>query len=152
MGSATILWGVKLSIATLDAFLEANKVRPTYGNPPLSIHHPDEDPISALLYAKVAKVGGADIDKSKFRVVIPSRECFESIVAYVTYDWVMSRCAPFAPCHALRALRRQRARPTTGSTQPSQLAACIHTGDSFLSLTCARASAMSARTKRLLYL
>ncbi len=67
-----------------------------------------------------------------------------------------SRC-----CHGARLLHRvMPCAPCADSAQdpqldprsPSQLAACIHTGDSFLSLTCARASAMSARTKRLLYL
>ncbi len=53
------------------------------------------------------------------------------------------------PCHALRTSAQD---PQLDPRSLSQLAAHIHTGDSFLSLACARASAMSARTNRLLYL
>ncbi len=59
---------------------------------------------------------------------------------------LLHRVMPCAPC------ADSAQDPQLDPRSPSQLAACIHTGDSFLSLTCARASAMSARTKRLLYL
>lgn len=88
MGSTTILRGFRVSTAVLDAFLAANKVDETYGTPPFYQHHPDNDPISALLYAKIVRED-KDADKNRFRVMIPSREAFsESEVAYVTYTWV----------------------------------------------------------------
>jgi len=87
MGSTTILRGFKVSVAVLDAFLAANGVDETNGTPPFYKHHPDEDPISVLLYTKITKAGGT-ADKNKFRVMIPSREGYNpSNVAYVTYSW-----------------------------------------------------------------
>ncbi|KAH8679190.1 hypothetical protein BGZ61DRAFT_359378 [Ilyonectria robusta] len=88
LGSATILRGFKISVAVLDAFLCANGVDETEGCPPMSQHHPDKDPISALLYTKVSEAGGT-ASKHKFRVMIPSREGHDhSTVAYVTYSWL----------------------------------------------------------------
>jgi hypothetical protein len=88
MGSTTILRGFKVSTAVLDAFLAANKADETYGTPPFYQHHPDNDPISALLYAKIVRED-KDADKNRFRVMIPSGEGFShSEVAYITYTWV----------------------------------------------------------------
>ncbi|KAH6635760.1 hypothetical protein F5144DRAFT_154812 [Chaetomium tenue] len=88
MGLITILRGFKVSTAVLDAFLAANKVDETYGMPPSYHRHPDNDPISALLHAKIARED-KDADKDKFRVIIPSCRGFSnSEVAYVTYAWV----------------------------------------------------------------
>ena len=88
MGSTTILRGFKISAAVLDTFLAANNVYETYGTPPFYKDHPDDDRISVLLHAKIAKED-KDADKNKFRVMIPSlRGSARSEVAYVTYTWV----------------------------------------------------------------
>jgi hypothetical protein len=71
MGSTTIIHGFKVSVTALDAFLSANNVDETYGAPPFYEEHPDEDPISKLLFSKVSQ-HGPDADKNRFRVLIPS--------------------------------------------------------------------------------
>lgn len=88
MGSTTLLRGFKVSISTLDAFLDANGVDETYGTPPFYKDHPDKDEISKIFYAKIAQAGGT-ADKNRFRVMIPLIEGHgKSTVAYVTYAWV----------------------------------------------------------------
>ncbi|KAH7328098.1 hypothetical protein B0I35DRAFT_472845 [Stachybotrys elegans] len=88
MGSTTILRGFKVSVATLDAFLVANSLDETMGTPPFHKRHPDEDPISRLLYSKIKTIDST-ANKDKFRVLIPSKEGFnKSNTAYVTYAWV----------------------------------------------------------------
>ncbi|AEO60426.1 hypothetical protein MYCTH_2309624 [Thermothelomyces thermophilus ATCC 42464] len=87
MGSTTLLRGFKVSVAVLDAFLAANKVDETYGTPPFYKDHPDRDPISKLLFSKIARFD-ENADKNKFRVVIPSVESRDiATTAYVTYAW-----------------------------------------------------------------
>ncbi|KAI5460400.1 hypothetical protein BGZ63DRAFT_424908 [Mariannaea sp. PMI_226] len=88
MSVTTILRGFKVSVATLDAFIEANGLVETNGAPPFFHKHPDNDPISALLYSKIAKAGGT-ADKNNFRVLMPVKRGFGSNrVAYVTYTWL----------------------------------------------------------------
>ncbi|KAH6880532.1 hypothetical protein B0T10DRAFT_551731 [Thelonectria olida] len=88
MGSTTILRGFKVSVAALDAFLDANGADGTYGAPPFYEDHPDKDELSKLLYRKIIEAGGTAI-KDNFRVMIPSREGHNlSTIAYVTYTWV----------------------------------------------------------------
>ncbi|KAH7140849.1 hypothetical protein EDB81DRAFT_609990, partial [Dactylonectria macrodidyma] len=88
LGSTTILRGFKISVACLDAFLQANGVDETYGTPPMLQKHPDDGPISALLYSKITAAGGTS-NKHGFRVLIPSREGHNaSTVAYVAYSWI----------------------------------------------------------------
>lgn len=91
MGSTTLIRGFKVSVVTFDAFLAANNVYETYGAPPFYEQHPDKDPISKLLFAKVSQYDpGAD--KNKFRVVIPSIEgVSRSNTAYVAYAWAAVR-------------------------------------------------------------
>ncbi|KAK4098478.1 hypothetical protein N658DRAFT_499336 [Parathielavia hyrcaniae] len=91
MGSTTLIRGFKVSMATLDAFLGANSVYETYGTPPFFAHHPDKDPISQLLFAKISE-HDSDADKNKFRVLIPAIECAgRSRTAYVAYAWAAVR-------------------------------------------------------------
>ncbi|KAH7144343.1 hypothetical protein B0J13DRAFT_595814 [Dactylonectria estremocensis] len=88
LGSATMLRGFKISVTALDAFLQANGVDETYGTPPMLRKHPDDDPISALLYTKITAASGTG-SKHGFRVLIPSREGHNaSTVAYVAYSWI----------------------------------------------------------------
>ncbi|RSL73902.1 hypothetical protein CEP54_000109 [Fusarium duplospermum] len=88
MGSTTLLCGFKVSIGTLDAFLDANGVDETDGTPPFYEDHPDKDEISKLLYAKITQAGGT-ADKNRFRAMIPLKEGRgKSTVAYVTYVWL----------------------------------------------------------------
>lgn len=88
MGSTTLLRGFKVSINTLDAFLDANGVYETYGTSPFYKDHPDKDEISKLFYAKITQAGGTE-DKNRFRVMIPLMEGHgKSTVAYVTYAWL----------------------------------------------------------------
>ncbi|KAK3936154.1 hypothetical protein QBC46DRAFT_395832 [Diplogelasinospora grovesii] len=91
-GATTILRGFKVSVAVLDAFLAANGVHETYGTPNFYKDHPDNAPISKLLYNKIvgyAGAAGSDTDKNKFRVTMPRREGrTHSFVAYVTYAWL----------------------------------------------------------------
>ncbi|KAK7421883.1 hypothetical protein QQZ08_009761 [Neonectria magnoliae] len=88
MGSTTILRGFKISLAAFDKFLVANNLDETYGVPPFHKDHPDNNPISALLYKKITDAGGT-VDKSNFRVILPLVEGGDrSTVAYVTYGWV----------------------------------------------------------------
>lgn len=87
LGSTTLLRGFKVSIPVLDAFLAANRVPETFGTPPFSRDHPDNDSISKLLYSRITEAEGS-ADKNRFRVVIPSRAPYNaSRVAYVTYAW-----------------------------------------------------------------
>ena len=86
--STTILRGFRVSVTALDQFLSANGVYETYGTPPFHKHHPDEDPISVLLFKKITEAGSS-ADKNKFRVIMPLRHGSDtSPVAYVTYTWV----------------------------------------------------------------
>ncbi|ROV99916.1 hypothetical protein VMCG_06168 [Cytospora schulzeri] len=86
-GSTTLLRGFKISVAVLDVFLAANGVDRTYGTPPFYKDHPENDPISGLLYTRVTQAGGT-ADKNRFRVMIPSHEGHDnSTVAYVTWTW-----------------------------------------------------------------
>lgn len=91
-GSTTLLRGFKVSVAVLDAFLAANGVDETFGTPPFYKDHPDKDPISRLLVDKIAAATGAAaaaVDKTRFRVLIPSAEGHNSsTVAYITHAWV----------------------------------------------------------------
>ncbi|KAK3896581.1 hypothetical protein C8A05DRAFT_39877 [Staphylotrichum tortipilum] len=87
MGSTTLIRGFKVSVATFDAFLRANNVYETYGTPPFYKEHPDKDPISKLLFAKISQ-HDPDADKNKFRVLIPHIRGFTgSQTAYVAYAW-----------------------------------------------------------------
>ncbi|KAH6615912.1 hypothetical protein B0J18DRAFT_438475 [Chaetomium sp. MPI-SDFR-AT-0129] len=87
MGSTTLIRGFKVSVATLDAFLRANNVYETYGTPPFYKRHPDEDPISKLLFTKISQ-HDPDADKNKFRVLIPLVEgAGRCTTAYVAYAW-----------------------------------------------------------------
>jgi hypothetical protein len=87
-GSTTLLRGFQVSVAVLDAFLVANNVDETYGTPPFYKDHPDHDPISKLLLAKIARFD-EKADKTKFRVILPSVEGDDiATTAYVTYAWV----------------------------------------------------------------
>jgi len=91
MGSTTLIRGFKVSVATLDAFLRANNVYETYGTPPFYKEHPDKDPISKLLFAKISQYD-SDVDKNKFRVLIPAIEgAGRSKTAYVAYAWAAVR-------------------------------------------------------------
>lgn len=91
MGSTTLIRGFKVSVATFDAFLAANHVYETYGTPPFYGHHPDKDPISKLLFAKISQYD-SDADKDKFRVLIPAIEGVgRSKTAYVAYTWAAVR-------------------------------------------------------------
>ncbi|KAK0732350.1 hypothetical protein B0T21DRAFT_260212, partial [Apiosordaria backusii] len=77
----------RVLISTLDDFLDANIQDRTEGVPPFYQHHPDQDPISRLLFSKVSAVDPA-ADKHKFRVLIPSVEGSPRCpVAYITYAW-----------------------------------------------------------------
>ncbi|KAH6894461.1 hypothetical protein B0T10DRAFT_536619 [Thelonectria olida] len=88
MNAVTVLRGFRVSVATLDAFLEANGIVETLGAPRYFHKHPDDDPVSVLLYNKIVKAGGPE-DKNKFRVVTPLRRGVDlSRVAYVTYAWL----------------------------------------------------------------
>jgi hypothetical protein len=72
----------------LDAFLVANNVDETFGTPPFYKDHPDHDPISELLLAKIARFD-EKADKTNFRVIMPSVEGDDiATTAYVTYAWV----------------------------------------------------------------
>ncbi|KAK4141349.1 uncharacterized protein C8A04DRAFT_39184 [Dichotomopilus funicola] len=71
MGSTTVIRGFKVSVVTFDAFLNANNVYETWGGPPFYQDHPDQDPISRLLFAKISQYD-SNADKNKFRVLIPS--------------------------------------------------------------------------------
>jgi hypothetical protein len=87
MGSTTIIRGLKVSVATLDTFLAANDVDETYGTPPFYKRHPDEDPISRLLFSKISP-HDPDADKNRFRVLIPLVEGMgHAKTAYVAYTW-----------------------------------------------------------------
>ncbi|KAK4043379.1 hypothetical protein C8A01DRAFT_13083 [Parachaetomium inaequale] len=87
-GSTTLLRGFQVSVAVLDAFLAANKVDETFGTPPFYKDHPDHDPISKLLLAKIARFD-EKADKTKFRVILPSVEGDDiATTAYVTCAWV----------------------------------------------------------------
>ncbi|KAK4031249.1 hypothetical protein C8A01DRAFT_21507 [Parachaetomium inaequale] len=91
MGSTTLIRGFKVSVATFDAFLAANNVYETYGTPPFYGRHPDKDPISKLLFAKISQYD-SDADKNKFRVLIPAIEgAGRSKTAYVAYAWAAVR-------------------------------------------------------------
>ncbi|KAH6615784.1 hypothetical protein B0J18DRAFT_484457 [Chaetomium sp. MPI-SDFR-AT-0129] len=91
MGSTTVIRGFKVSVVTFDAFLDANNVYETYGVPPFCKHHPDKDPISKLLFAKISQYD-SNADKNKFRVLIPSiRGAEESNTAYIAYAWAAVR-------------------------------------------------------------
>jgi len=91
MGSTTLIRGFKVSVATFDAFLGANNVDETYGTPPFYKRHPDKDPISKLLFAKISQYD-SDADKNKFRVLIPAIEGVgPSKTAYVACAWAAVR-------------------------------------------------------------
>lgn len=89
LGSITLLRGFKVSVATLDAFLAANGVDETYGDPPFYKDHPHND-VSKLLYRKIAHAAAsAGADADRFRLIIPAREGHNSsTVAYITFAWV----------------------------------------------------------------
>jgi len=85
MGSTTLIRGFKVSVATFDALLRANNVYETHGTPPFYKEHPDKDPISKLLFAKISQYD-PDADKNKFRVLIPHIRGFTgSQTAYIAY-------------------------------------------------------------------
>lgn len=88
MVAVTLLRGFRVSVSTLDAFLAANGVDETYGAPPFTEDHPDNDVISVLLHSKL----GFEADPQKMaRVIIPQRKDMNrSAVAYVAYAWVMA--------------------------------------------------------------
>lgn len=88
MVAVTLLRGFRVSVATLDAFLAANGVEETFGTPPFTDEHPDNDAISVLLHSML----GPDADPHKMaRVIIPQRnDMNRSTVAYVAYTWVMA--------------------------------------------------------------
>jgi hypothetical protein len=86
-GSTTLLRGFQVSVAALNAFPVANNVDETFGTPPFYNRHPDRDPISKLLLAKIARFD-QKADKAKFRVIMPSVEGDTATTAYVTYAWV----------------------------------------------------------------
>ncbi len=91
MGSTTIIRGFKVSVAALDAFLAANNVDETYGTPPFYEEHPDEDPISKLLFSKISQ-HDPDADKNKFRVLIPSIAGMgRARTAHIAYVWAAVR-------------------------------------------------------------
>lgn len=83
MPVVTVLRGFKISVSTLDAFLSANKVPPTEGNPPFYEDHPDR--ASNLLFSKVGEWG----DKKNYRIIVPQRVSHAADTAYVTYSWFM---------------------------------------------------------------
>jgi hypothetical protein len=90
-GSTTIIRGFKVSVMTLDAFLAAHGVDETYGTPPFYCDHPENDPISTLLFSKISQ-HDPNADKNRFRVLIPlyeSKPRFKT--AYVAYAWVPVR-------------------------------------------------------------
>ncbi|KAK4235215.1 hypothetical protein C8A03DRAFT_18007 [Achaetomium macrosporum] len=87
-GSTTVIRGFKISVVTLDAFLAAHNVDETYSAPPFYRHHPDDDPISKLLFSKISQ-HDQNADKNKFRVLIPTYESMPNFkTAYVAYAWV----------------------------------------------------------------
>ncbi|KAK4137288.1 hypothetical protein BT67DRAFT_431634 [Trichocladium antarcticum] len=92
--STTLLYGFKVSVATLDAFLVANNGDETFGNTPLG-EHPDNN-VSKLLLAKVARFDDK-ADKNKFRVVMPAIHPSDiATTAYITYSWVDVSATPDA--------------------------------------------------------
>lgn len=95
--SATLLYGFKVSVAALDAFLAANNVDETFGTPPY-LEHPDHDPVSKFLLAKMARFDDK-ADKNKFRVVMPAIHPSDiAKTAYVTYAWVRVSASNDSAC------------------------------------------------------
>lgn len=85
MPAITVLRGFKVSVSTLDAFLDANHCSETYGHPPYYPDHPDLV-TSELLFSKMGESG----DKNNYRVIIPQREGYNHAdTAYITYSWFM---------------------------------------------------------------
>ncbi|KAK3899074.1 hypothetical protein C8A05DRAFT_18440 [Staphylotrichum tortipilum] len=91
MGSTTLIRAFKVSVASFDAFLAANNIHETYGTPPFYGHHPEKDPISKLLFAKISQYD-PDADKNKFRVLIPAIQGAGRFqTTYVAYAWAAVR-------------------------------------------------------------
>ncbi|KAK4199945.1 hypothetical protein QBC40DRAFT_280837 [Triangularia verruculosa] len=89
-GATTILRGFKISVATLDRFLEANGNHRTYSTPPFANEHPD-GAVSQLLFKKVSAYNSS-ADKNGFRLLIPTQEAMErSKTAYISYVWTVVR-------------------------------------------------------------
>lgn len=65
MGLVTILRGFKAPVVVLDHFLEANYVKPTYGDTPSYHHKPDDR--SKFLRTELNAI-------AEIQVVIPQRE------------------------------------------------------------------------------
>lgn len=118
MGSTTILRGFRVSVIVLDSFLRANRVDETYGTPPFFTRHPDNDPISILIYKRLVEFTGdaSMIDKNDYRVAIPHVEGHQtSRAAYVTYAWQVVRAhreidlkkLPAEPPVAFEQLRKE---------------------------------------------
>ncbi|KAH6867386.1 hypothetical protein B0T10DRAFT_534263 [Thelonectria olida] len=88
MSVTTTIRRFKISVETFDAFLSVNGINETDGAPRFFHDHPDDDPVAALLYSRIAKAGGT-ANKKKFHLITPLRKRFTlSRVAYVTYAWL----------------------------------------------------------------
>ncbi|KAK4191134.1 hypothetical protein QBC35DRAFT_36305 [Podospora australis] len=91
MSSTTIIRGFKVSVETFDAFLRANNIDETEGIPPFYEHHPDQDPMSKLLFSKIYQ-HDPSADRNKFRVLLPHIEGQgRTQTAYVAYAWAAVR-------------------------------------------------------------
>jgi hypothetical protein len=111
--STTLLYGFKVSVVTLDAFLAANNGDETFGNTPYG-EHPDNNPVSKLLLAKVARFDDK-ADKNKFRVVMPAFHPSDiATTAYVTYSWVEVSARPDAVHREVKLEQDLAAEPPKG--------------------------------------
>lgn len=84
-----VLRGFRVAVPTFDAFLDANGVDETYGQPPSHFYEQyPKDPISQLFHAKLG--GENDKNNNQTRLFMPQREAKgPATYAYIAYTWVI---------------------------------------------------------------